>query len=239
MPSISHGTLPAPGVWDGLGFAQRHARNRKIGAEGVGIVSEAGAQPTSNGQTGGGDWVHNNSFYSNGATGEASSTARLVHLDMTLVPRAPPPGPAPQRSPTVSPAKRVSGIIFDDGSGSAGGGGSPQRVCVDGAWRLNLGTSGSSPSLPKAEMGKRFVPLEQHNGRRLQLDNRTLMEHRVGSLKQHQLAVKQEDLNALGAWGQRWGFQGSPSDLDSPTRRRANPSAMMPTLAGFQVPPAL
>ena len=59
MPSISHGTLPAPGVWDGLGFAQRHARNRKIGAEGVGIVSEAGAQPTSNGQTGGGDSLIN------------------------------------------------------------------------------------------------------------------------------------------------------------------------------------
>ena len=107
-------------------------------------------------------------------TGEASSTARLVHLTGADAPPLCPPAVAPAMGSWHRFACKacLRHYISDDGS-AVRSGGSPQRVCVDGAWRLNLGTSGSSPSLPKAEMGKRFVPLEQHNGRRLQLDNRT------------------------------------------------------------------
>ena len=138
----------------------------------------------------GADMLAANSFYSNGGHEPTCSSAKALHLDSDLVPFAPAPAAAsPARqpaSPSKSPAAhRISTIDwtrlgFEDGA--AGGTGAspsrtPQRVCVDGAWRLK--SSLSSPSLPVTYSpcpgaSKHVVRQPE---RKVQLDNYAVRAH--------------------------------------------------------------
>jgi hypothetical protein len=236
MPVRLHGgSIPAPGVWDVEGYGIRKAANAQIGTDMV--TAEAGA---------GADFLYTNSYWSNGATGNECGRARELHLDVSLVPfaQAPASNAGAQRSLSLSPSKRIiSGIAFDDGSqpSAAGASVSPQRVCVDGAWRLStsLGTSASASSLSSpvprhlGDEGKQPVPV--FNERRVQLDNRKLADSRAATFVHERRTEVQDDRSRNGAWDARWGFPGRPSFEESPTRKRQDPRTFKPTLVGFAV----
>jgi len=220
-----------PGNWEPDGFALRNSKNMNIGLDFV--TTHEGAQE--------GDFLYNNSYFANGANGQECQRARELHLDASLVPLATLPKPTPaQRSPLLSPSKRLSAITFEDGSQLAAGAVaaiSPQRMYIDGAWRLStsLGKSASSPSLPRhlGDAGKQPVPLRSE--RRVQLENRHLSDNRSASLAHVRQREMQDDMSRGAVWDERWGFPGRPIQDDSPSRRRPDPMNGKPTLVGFAV----
>ena len=141
-----------------------------------------------------------------------------------------PPAGSPSTSSSMPAVTAVA-------SASSHAGASPQRVYVDGQWRLrtSLGTSASSPSLPSrqpaGDIGKQpvHVPIE----RLMQLDNRALADSRTAHSQAERRVRLEDERSALDDWGARWGYPGTAHKNDSPTRRRYNPSASQPTLIGF------
>ena len=199
------------------------------------------------------DFVHTNSYYSNtGGVTPSSKMARELHLDRSLVPLAHTEHmPLARPNPSLSPSRRISAIRFEDRTKSPATGvlsagmapagspstSSPQRVYMDGQWRLktHLGASASSSSLPSrqpaGDIGKQPVhaPIE----RLVQLDNRALADHRSAHSRAERRVRHADERSALGDWGARWGYPGTAHKNDSPSRRRFNPSASHPTLVGF------
>lgn len=230
-----HGTLPTPGVWNMEGFAQRHAKNVSLNSAFVPTDEAVMAH--------GADMLAANSFYSNGGHEPTCSSAKALHLDSDLVPFAPAPAAAsPARqpaSPSKSPAAhRISTIDwtrlgFEDGA--AGGTGAspsrtPQRVCVDGAWRLK--SSLSSPSLPVTYSpcpgaSKHVVRQPE---RKVQLDNYALAETRSAWQRADKREAVAEERRALAAWDTRWGFPHARNTFDAPSRRKHVEVPHMPSL---------
>jgi len=235
---VLHGTLPAPGVWSMEGFGQRHAKNVSLNSAFVPTAEAMMAH--------GADMLTTNSFYSNGGHEQAYSSARALHLDSNLVPFAPAPSAAsPSRqpaSPSKSPAAhRISAVDwtrFGFEEGAAGGVGAspsrtPQRMCVDGAWRLN--SSLSSPSLPVTYSpcpgaSKHVVRQPE---RAVQLDNYALAEARSTRQRADRREVIAEEQRALAAWDTRWGFLQARNTLDAPSRRKHVEVPHMPSLTSL------
>ena len=219
MPSRLHHSLPAPGVWDPEGWAQRRAKH-KIGSDMV--TTHEGAVE--------GDFLHTNSFFSNGGHSGANYVAKEVHLGASLVPLAPPPASASVRSPPTSPSRRISAITFDWRQAEVANYASPKRSSP------GMVSSASMPALSPTmrrvgESGKQYVPL--YSERRLQEDNRQLAEYRAASVVHERKREMQEDLSRGGAWDTRWGFTGRACVTDARSRRRPDPTYLKPTLAGF------
>ena len=152
-PVTLHGTIPPPRVWSDEG----HAVRKRVFNLGDDLVPLHSAQ----------DFVSNNSFFSNGAgdgQAKAFAQAREISLDHVLKPPPPPAtttsdtpgasdiplhsshgGAPPAAFPPAagsSPMRRISAVRLQDASSlglTSGASASPQRVFVDGAWRLNLG----------------------------------------------------------------------------------------------------
>ena len=174
MPTQVHGgPHHYPGVWSMEGWAQRRAKKQGIGMDMV--TTDEGAIE--------GDYLYTNTFFANGGHERPSYIAKETHLSPDLVPLAPPPGPAPQRSPSLSPPRQISAASEAFNWNKA----------------ATLSTSASLSSLPVmprtlGEPGERFagkqfspiaprsqgIPLVAYSSeRRLQLDNEDAWTRRL------------------------------------------------------------
>lgn len=214
MPTTVYGDAHHyPGVWSVEGWAQRRAKGR------------IGADMTTTDEGAGGDYVYQNSYFSNGGHEQPSYIAKETHLSMTLVPHAPPPGPAPQRSPSNSPSRQISAVsgAFD--------------------WRkASLGSSASMPHLSPIKRhvagdgGRQFVPMYTPAAQRsLQLDNQYLHDARTETKMHERKREVQLDITRNGEWGTRWGFVGKTCADDTRSRRRADPTFQKPSLVGYNI----
>lgn len=165
-PVTLHGTIPPPGVWSDEG----HGVRKRVFNLGDDLVPLHSAQ----------DFVSNNSFFSNGAgdgQAKAFAQAREISLDHVLKPPPPPatitsdtgaassplqsshggapPAAFPGALAASSPVRRISAVRLQDASSlgpTPGASASPQRVFVDGAWRLNLGAPAPAASMGSPDM---------------------------------------------------------------------------------------
>ena len=231
-PTRFHGELPPPGVWHAEGHG---AREGKMSFSKTFIPKHEIAMDAK----GGGDFVYANSFFQNGtvASSQDGVRSRDLHLGHDLVPLAgAPSGLTPSRSSSnhatarhpSPPGRRISAIEFDDGH-------SPQRVPVDGAWRLT--STLSSPDIATVQhhpgMARRVVPQQE---RSMQLVNRRLwVERGEGGRVDRQRTVAAERA-ALAEFPPRWGFLETANFAELAIRRRApaQEHTSRPTLPGCQ-----
>ena len=155
--------------------------------------------------------------------------------------------------PSMSPAARVSGIplgmVNIDGAwrlntslrpspseaslpspglrSSASEASPPTRRAIDPS------PSALAPKRLYAD-GRQFVT--PGNERTLMQENLRIADSRAATLAQSRQRELHEDLvrSRDGAWDMRWGFPGKLTQEDSPSRRKADPTAnARPTLAGY------
>lgn len=254
MPTSTYGDLPPPGVWHDRGQGSRKDEKALIGID---FVANAGN-----------DFLMENSFFSNsGAQVQSATRPKELHLDVNLVPLAQPSAPSYGRNPPGAPGMRLSAHRFEDmtptvpititsayspsklGAFSAdpGGAATPQRMCVDGQWRLSssLSSSASTPNLHISRAGARHPPDRQQAGdigkqfvhspskREFLNQNRALADARVAQLQQETRVKREGERSALGDWRSRWGFEATPGVEFSRSRRKPFEVASKPTLQGF------
>lgn len=255
MPTLAFGQLPPPGVWHDRGQGARRDEKALIGLDMQAKV--------------GNDFLIDNSFFANsGAQVQPATRPKELHLDVNLVPFAQPTAPSAPlgRSPSKAPGRRISAHCFEDMTTApnypvtisssyspsklaappieAGSSASPQRMYVDGQWRLS--TSLSSPSLPMSRAGERHPPDRQMAGdigkqfvyspneKAFLHQNRALADAQVEREHRETRLKREGERSALGDWRSRWGFEATPGVEFSRSRRKPfSEAASKPTLQGF------
>ena len=238
--TVMHGTLPPPGVWSVEGYGKREA---KMSFSKTFIPKHEIAMDAK----GGGDFLYANTFFNNGlvAGSQEGIRSRDLHLGHDLVPLAPRSNNMPSRSSSSNkverhpspPGRRISAIEFDDGAwaGSPVAAHSPQRVPVEGAWRLT--SMLSSPELATVQhhqgVTRQVVPQQARN---MQLVNRSLYEAKARGARADRERKLSEERSALADFAPRWGFleSGNIDELVSRRRAPAQHHISRPTLPGFE-----
>jgi len=231
-----HGHMPDRGVWSHEGRAEREHARMSIGKDLVLRHDEA-----SNSQN---DFLYANTFFANGSAPlEHSSTTRHCHLDHNLVPFT---SMSPHSEGKVvngrhsaeaavasPPGRRISAIEFDDGGPPSN---SPQRVPMDGAWRLTSSLSAnelrSGDGGSGGGSGGGTVEYRRHAGasrkvsapsdHAFQSENHQLWGSRAAQRQHERRREHSWEDETLSEFPQRWGFPQSAALHEIPIRRRAN-----------------
>lgn len=249
-----HGHMPDKSVWNHEGRADREHSRMAIGKDLILRHEMVALQQ--------GDLISKNSFYANGAQDLGQEyIAKHCHLNYDLVPFKDQLVPhsenrtlkgrvsLAQADHYSPPGRRHSAIEFND-PGDVPVASSPQRVPMEGQWRLTSSLSSpdlgaSSPYQHYAGVSRRvLVPSQSEASRerfsqtkeqhqQFQADNQLLWNVRDAYQQKERHFDRLSEDASLAEFPPRWGFTNTMVLQEIPIRRRANlESASRATLTG-------